>query len=156
MLEIDIDNDMLSRAEERAKLLPVLNNSIRDGKGSLVAYLGEEIVKKVYSAILADTYDFDLISKDGLKIEVKTKERTVAPKSYYECSVANFNTSQKCDIYAFVSILNTLQKGWFLGSISKEDFFKQAIFHKAGEVDTKNNFVFRADCHNISISKLKI
>ena len=33
-------------------------------------------------------------------------------------------------------------------------FFKQATFHKKGDLDPDNNFIFKSDCYNIPISDL--
>ena len=154
MKKFIISTSALKRIKSRAATLPLLKNSIRKGEGSLVAYIGEEVVKNVLKGEIKDTYDYDIIYKNT-KVDVKTKERTVAPKPYYECSVADFNTKQHCDEYAFVSVLNTMEAAWYLGKISKVDFYKTATFHEKGEIDPDNNFVFKADCYNISISELK-
>jgi hypothetical protein len=45
--------------------------------------------------------------------------------------------------------------GWYLGKITKDEFFKVATEHKKGEVDPDNGFVFRADCYNLPISMLE-
>jgi len=148
-----VTDSALTRIKERAATLPLLKNSIRQGEGSLVAYIGEEVAKNVLNGEIKDTYDYDIVYQN-MKVDVKTKERTVAPKPYYECSVADFNTKQDCDEYAFVSVLNTLREAWYLGKISKSDFYKKAIFHRKGEIDSANNFTFKADCYNIPISEL--
>jgi hypothetical protein len=148
-----IAESALARIQKRASKLPLLKNSIRRGEGSLVAYIGEEIAKTVLKGEIKDTYDYDIVYQN-VRVDVKTKERTVAPKPYYECSVADFNTRQNCDEYAFVSVLDTLKEAWYLGKISKLDFYKKAIFHRKGEVDPANNFTFKADCYNIPISSL--
>ena len=153
MKKFNITESAIARAKGRADKLPLLNNSIRKGEGSLVAYIGEEVAKHVLNAEIKDTYDYDLVY-NKTKVDVKTKERTVPPKLYYECSVADFNTKQDCDEYAFVSVLNNLKQAWYLGKISKADFYKNATFHKKGEVDPDNNFTFKADCYNIAISQL--
>ena len=154
MKKFIITQGALKRIKRRAAKLPLLNNSIRNGEGSLVAYIGEEVVKNVLEGKIEDTYDYDIVYKNT-KVDVKTKERTVAPKSYYECSVADFNTEQNCDEYAFVSVLSTMKEAWYLGKISKVDFYKTATFHKKGDIDPDNNFTFKADCYNIPISQLK-
>ncbi len=153
MKKFFIAESALARIQKRASKLPLLKNSIRRGEGSLVAYIGEEIAKTVLKGEIKDTYDYDIVYQN-VRVDVKTKERTVAPKPYYECSVADFNTRQNCDEYAFVSVLNTLKEAWYLGKISKLDFYKKAIFHRKGEVDPANNFTFKADCYNIPISSL--
>ena len=153
MKKFIISDSAMQRVTARAEKLPILNNSIRKGEGSLVAYIGEEVVKNVLNGEIKDTYDYDIIYQNT-KVDVKTKERTVAPKPYYECSVADFNTKQDCDEYAFVSVLDTLKEAWYLGKISKPDFYKKAVFHRKGELDPANNFTFKADCYNIPISLL--
>jgi len=153
MKKFIISDNALERVKDRAAKLPLLNNSIRQGMGSLVAYIGEEVAKNVLNGEIKDTYDYDIVYQ-GTKVDVKTKERTVAPKAYYECSVADFNTRQDCDEYAFVSVLHTLKEAWYLGKISKRDFYNQAVFHRKGEVDPANNFTFKADCYNIPINLL--
>ena len=153
MKKFIISNSALKRVKARAAKLPLLNNSIRRGEGSVVAYIGEEVVKSVLCGEIKDTYDYDIVYQN-IKVDVKTKERTVPPRPHYECSVADFNTKQNCDEYAFVSVLDTLKEAWYLGKISKPDFYKKAVFHRKGEVDRANNFTFKADCYNIPISLL--
>ena len=111
----------------------------------------------VLQAEIKDTYDYDL--KYGSKtVDVKTKERTVAPRDHYNCTVADFNTKQKCDEYAFISVLNDYSYAWYLGKISKQDFYERAKFYKEGDLDPESprskNFYFRADCYNIPIREL--
>jgi len=158
MKKFKISNNTLLNIEDRAKTLPLLNNSIREGKGAVVAYLGEAVVKKVLDGDIKDTYDYDIVYGDDIKVDVKTKERTVPPRENYNCTVADFNTKQECDEYAFVSVLNDHSTAWYLGKISKRDFYKEAKFYKKGELDPDSppskNFYFKADCYNIPISKL--
>ena len=140
--------------------MPLLNNSIRKGKGAIVAYLGEAVVKRVLNGEIEDTYDYDVTYGNSIKVDVKTKERTVPPRENYNCTVADFNTKQKCDEYAFVSVLNDHSAAWYLGKISKEDFYKEAKFYEEGELDPDSppskDFYFKADCYNIPISKLSL
>jgi hypothetical protein len=153
-----ISKEALAKAKARAEALPLLNNSIRKGKGAIVAYLGEAVVKRMLNGEVKDTYDYDIIYGDNIKVDVKTKERTVPPREHYNCTVADFNTKQECDEYAFVSVLNDHSTAWYLGKISKEDFYKEAKFYKEGELDPDSppskDFYFKADCYNIPISKL--
>jgi hypothetical protein len=150
-----------SQAAERARkesLDKDLNNSIRGKENGYVARLGEMAVAKATGGIIKNTYDYDIILENGIKIDVKTKERTVDPKPHYEVSVADFNTTQKCDAYYFVSV-NTKslpQIVSIVGWISKDDFYKKAKFWREGEIDynSENKFRFRADCYNIQIKDL--
>ena len=159
MKRFKITKEKLIEIKERAKALPILKNSIRNGEGSVVAYIGEEVVKKVLKGEIKDTYEYDIIYGADIKVDVKTKERSVAPRENYNCTVADFNSTQKCDEYAFVSVLKDYTTAWYLGKIDKEAFYKEATFYKKGELDPDSppskNFYFKADCYNIPISKLK-
>ena len=159
MRKFKISEEALKKAKARAEALPLLNNSIRKGRGAVVAYIGEAVVKRVLNGEIEDTYDYDVMYGDGIKVDVKTKERTVPPRENYNCTVADFNTKQKCDEYAFVSVLNDHSAAWYLGKITKKDFYEEAKFYKEGELDPDSppstDFYFKADCYNIPISKLK-
>ena len=155
-----ITEKTLSRAKQRAEKLPLLNNSIRDGEGTVVAYIGEEIAAKALHGQIEDTFDFDIVYNDNTKVDAKTKERGVAyhdPDRFW-CTVAAFNTKQECDEYAFVTVHKDHSVGWYLGKISKKDFYKEAKFFKEGDYDPlsyKNKpFYFKADCYNLLLKTL--
>lgn len=158
MIEILITKDMLNHANELAKAIGKLNNSIRNGEGNIAGVLGELCFLEHYkNAKMSNTYDYDILL-NGYKIEVKTKVRTVAPKSFYECSVANFNTKQNADYYYFVSLLvqnKNYLKGFLLGGLSKKEYFSTAKELKKGMIDPSNNFTVKADCWNLPISNLR-
>jgi len=160
MKKFTISTETRKKAEKRAADLPLLNNSIRKGEGALVAYIGEALVLHLEGGEIKDTRDYDLIDRNGIKIDVKTKERKVAPLPHYNCTVAAFNTKQKCDRYAFVNVLKDMKTAWYLGSISKEEFYKKAVFRKKGEFDPDSpptrKFYFTADCYNVPASELEL
>lgn len=161
MIEVEVTPDMIERSQSRAVSMGCLNNSIEKGAGNLAGFLGEEVANKVLSGTISNTYDYDLVSDvrgRQVKVDVKTKRCTSPPKSYYDCSVAAFNTKQKCDYYAFVRIEYRKQewgRAWFLGVYKKEDYFKDARFLTKGQVDPSNGFTVKADCYNMEISKLE-
>ena len=130
-----------------------LYNSILNGSGSLAGFIGEQIFMNVLGGEWKNTYDYDVILS-GKRIDVKTKQTTVKPKSYYDCSVASYNTKQDCDAYAFVRVKKDLSVGWLLGIKPKDKYFKESTFMRKGEVDPSNNFTVRADCYNLRIDKL--
>ena len=160
MKRFKVSEATFKEAKRRFDNFPLINNSIRQREGGLVGYIGEALVLHLEGGEIKDTYDYDLIDRNGVKIDVKTKERKVAPRSNYNCTVADFNTKQKCDRYAFVSGLNDMKTAWYLGSISKEEFYKKAVFRKKGELDPDSSpnypFKFTADCYNIPTSELEL
>ena len=104
MIKVDITEDMLKKATFKAVSMGNLNNSILKGDGNLTGFLGEQIALTVLGGEGKNTYDYDLITPNGTKVDVKTKKTTVEPKPFYDCSVAAFNIKQKCNLYCFVRV----------------------------------------------------
>ena len=154
MKEIPIKQYHIKKAKKLAEELGKLNNSITGGEGNLAGFVGEVVIAEIIEAEHNNTYDSDLTWFDNITIDVKTKRTTVAPKDYYECSIAAYNTKQKCDLYAFCRVNANLDTLWFLGMIPKETYFKKARFLKKGQVDGDNNFVVKADCYNMEIKDI--
>ena len=148
---------MKKRAWSKARSMGEINNSITKGGGNIAGFLGEEVANKIIKGDINNTYDYDII-KNGVTYDVKTKRCTSKPKEYYECSVAAFNTKQKCDHYVFVRIENIKGKwgrAWILGCYEKNAYFEDARFLKKGQIDGNNKFKVKADCYNIAIKNLK-
>jgi hypothetical protein len=172
MIKLDFDQSMIDEAVKKAEELGSINNSITSGRGNLAGYLAEIALtkhlgcKNISCDKGRDKYDYDLI-KNGRKIDVKTKRRTVDPKPFFEVSIAGTSKHQKTDTYAFISITFKEKRGmgsqtqyygvesiWLCGFMSKEDYFDKAIFWKKGAVDPSNGFKVHADMYNMPISSL--
>ena len=159
MIYVPITSSMKGKATRSSNIMGRIRNSIMGGKGNVYGFLGEQIAQIVLGGVIVNkgkkyNKNYDLVLDDGTTIEVKTKKTTVTPKDHYECSVAAYNTEQKCDYYAFVRVLDNKEGGWFLGFMPKKKYFKNARFLKKGTTDGDNGFLVRADCHNLPISKL--
>ena len=157
MIEVKVTDYMRVKARSMAKDLGKLKNSITKGEGNVAGFVGELIALDYLGGVKANTYDFDIVS-GGKTYDVKTKRCTSPPKPHYDCSVAAFNTKQRCDIYFFVRVQfegDRPVKAWVLGQKDKAEYFKQARKLKKGEVDPSNNFKVKADCYNLSINKLE-
>ena len=146
---------MINKAKTKANQMGKLNNSITKGQGNIAGFLGGEIVLNYLNENDNNSYDYDLVLKDGRKVDVKTKRTTVKPRTNYDCSVAAFNTKQKCDVYIFCRILNDMSRGWILGYKDKKDYFDEARFMKKNQIDPANNFRVKADCYNVAIEDLE-
>jgi len=160
MIEIEITEDMKKRAWRKAREMGKLNNSITDGAGNIAGFLGEEVANQIICGTITNTYDYDIISKKRKPItwDVKTKRCTSPPRGYYDCSVAAYNTKQKCDRYVFVRIEYRNKRwgrAWVLGYYDKDKYFKDARFLEKGSLDGDNRFKVKADCYNIPINELK-
>ncbi len=160
IIEVPVSVGLREIAYAKADEMGKLNNSILVGKGNETGFIGEEVIKKYLtdnsSGVLQEGnhYDYDFLW-NGLKCEAKTKLTTVQPKSTYDCSIANFNPNQKCDYYIFARIHEFWERAWILGYMGKEEYFKNAVFMKKGEIDPSNNFTVKADCYNVKISTLR-
>lgn len=158
MIEIEITEEMKSRALDKATEMGKLNHSITAGQGNLAGFIGEEVANEIIKGSISNTYDYDIIEEQGSRWDIKTKRCTSAPRDYYECSVAAYNTKQRCDYYAFVRVEyknGEWGRAWFLGAYNKSDYFNDATFLKKGQIDPSNNFTVKADCYNMPINKLK-
>ncbi len=147
---------MKKKAWRKSREMGEINNSITKGDGNIAGFLGEEVANFLIKGEVTNTYDYDII-KDGRKYDVKTKRCTSQPKNYYECSVAAFNTKQKCDEYVFVRIENVKGKwgrAWVLGHYDKNKYCEDAKFLKKGQRDGDNGFLVKANCYNMSIKDL--
>lgn len=85
-IEVSITSEMLQIAKEKAKKLGELRNSITHGEGNVAGYLGELIVQKIMGGEIKDTRDYDLLSPEGVKYDVKTKRCSGVPEPHFECS----------------------------------------------------------------------
>jgi hypothetical protein len=156
MLQVEITHDMKVRAYHKALEMGEIRNSITKGQGNIAGFLGEEIANAILDGTIENTKDYDLIH-DGLRYDVKTKRCTSKPRPHYECSIAAYNTRQKCDRYLFVRvewINDKVKRAWILGWMDKKEYFEQAHKLTKGEIDPSNNFVVKADCYNIAIKDL--
>lgn len=159
MIEIEITPEMYRLAWAKSRDMGKLKKSITGGEGNIAGYLGEAIAFQVIGGKIANTLDHDIIAPNGLLIDVKTKRCTSEPLPHYECSVAAYNTIQKCDYYAFVrveKIEENYTRGWYLGHISKLEYFNLARKLYKGQKDGDNWFKVKADCYNLPISDLSL
>lgn len=159
MIEVQISNDMISEALERAAQIPILNNSDTNNHGTKIAALSDLMVQKTWGGrIVSDmSFDFDWISPKLFLFEIKSKERNVVPQPWHNCTVKEYNTKQKCDYYLFTSIFGDYSRGWILGYIKKSDFFEQATFFKGGDFDPDprgDRYKFPSNCFNLKIEQL--
>ncbi len=172
MISLTFDNYMLERAKEKAVSLGSLNNSILQGAGNLAGYLGEEALASHTGAEIVsnnrglDKYNHDLLMPTGQRVEVKTKRRTVAPRDYYDVSVAKTSSHQQPDIYAFISIefqratkehpkkYYGLKNIWLCGFMPAEEYWERATLWEKGKIDKRNGFKTHVDMYNIEIKEL--
>jgi hypothetical protein len=154
MIEFTFTPEMVKEAQKEAEQLGALKNSITKGAGNIIGILGEIAVANATGSKRANTKDYDVLRPDGKTSDVKSKKCSGPPEPHFECSVADFNTSQKCDYYVFVRVHKDLTKAWIVGELPKTEYFEKAVFIQQGQFDPANNWRCKADCYNVAISEL--
>lgn len=155
LYEVEIPPEMVAEAKATAARIPRLRNSIEEGHGTVHGILGELIYIEVKGGTQENTFEYDVLHADGTTVDVKTKRTNVRPEPDFDCSVAAFNVKQRCDEYAFVRVLYDMTRGWYVGSLSKRDYFDNARLLRKGEVDGWNGYAVKATCYNVAIHKLE-
>lgn len=155
MIGISINPNQIELAKSRL-IGKVLNNSITMGKSELYGKVAEVVIEDLYDGKYVSNFDYDLIVKQKT-IDVKAKKRTVKPEPHYYVTVFDFNTTQKCDYYCFVSVMNDMSMAYICGWMKPEEFYAKATFNKKGDIDpTDNKFIFKADSYNLKIKDLHL
>jgi|TARA_R100001530_G_scaffold47650_1_gene35831 hypothetical protein len=149
---------MIDQALQWANDLGGIKNSITKGRGNLAGRLGEIALADHLSVDVQDHREYDLVYK-GRSIEVKTKRRTVAPRGFYEVSVAKTSKHQHPDLYAFISMeFDRKENGSYFGLKNiwlcgySDDYFKKAKYMKKGDRD--GSFTTLVDMYNLRIDQL--
>lgn len=142
MIKVDITNDQYKRARDLYKF-GSLNYSITSGAGNIVGALGEIIVHDTWSQYLEfpreSSPNYDLITSNGLRIDVKSKRISSNAVVYDDFKVSvthkGLGITQDCDWYVFCFISDDYYSGYILGWYNKHKFLKDSIFKRKGELD---------------------
>jgi hypothetical protein len=167
MIDIKITSDHIDQSISRLKNMPIYNNSHRKEMANEVGVVGEIVVENYLKSsnvyLVHDdltTHDYRL--KNNKTIDIKTKDRTVIPKDYYECSVPLYNHShQRPNFYIFVSLLRDKNKrglerftnAFIVGAARFVDIEEKSVRWEAGQTDPSNGTTFWTDCLNIRIDQ---
>jgi hypothetical protein len=158
-------------AQRRAEKVGVLSGSHRKMDANQVGCLGEVMFEQYlkdhsisFKSHLKETSHDYLVGQRQLVMEVKTKDRTVAPLPSYECSAPMYNIEhQRVQAYAFFSLqrergskndIRRFHTCWFVGVISHQRFDKASEVREAGETDYRNGTTFWTSCKNVYIRDL--
>lgn len=89
---------------------------------------------------------------NGHKIDVKAKQRNVAPSKEYDAHVTASIKDKDCRLYVFASV--TEGKPTLMGWMGKEEFWAKAREVKKGELDERGK-AERADAGKLKYSALR-
>lgn len=147
---------------------PTYRGSHRGAPANVVGALGEVLALEFLTGnglrfVHDDTTTHDLRFPVGHTLDVKTKDRTVAPKAHYECSVPQYNHDhQRPNYYLFVSLqrprdiptgITAFHTGYICGAASLAQV-DRAPLRRTGDIDPSNGIRFWTACHNLRIDRL--
>lgn len=160
IIERVVTTPIMTAAHEKSMEMGTLRNSVTNGAGNLVGFVGEGLVHEYLQdqgqmCGWTNTYDYDLILEGDITIDVKSKRTGFPPRLDYECSITAYNTKQKCDVYVFTRVRNDMTVGWILGFLPKSEYFDKATFMEKGTVDSSNGWKVKSDCYNVPINELR-
>lgn len=177
--KVTITQEMVDLALERARCLQNYPKNFKQhiqeqGDGELTAkvdgILGEMIAEHWLNTQnftfedCREEFTHDYLVGGQIRLEIKTKRRTVAPRANYEATVPQYvHDVQKPTAYLFVSLrlkkgrdddFSRYIEGHVVGGLSRSKFdkFKRSL-HK-GQHDSSNNWDCSEVCYNIYISQL--
>ena len=156
MIQIKTTKEMIVHSYYKSVQMGELKNSIMNGKGNFIGFIGEAATKSYFQIPITtnhNTYDYDLVLNNDT-IDVKSKKTSVIPSPDFECSVAAYNTKQKCKYYLFTRVYQPKDKKlptevFLMGYYPKDLYYQNARFLKKGEIDGTNGFVVRDNCYNM-------
>mgnify|MGYP001156892323 FL=1 len=172
MIKLPFNDAMIASAREKAMSLGSINNSILKGGGNIAGYLGEEALAPYVGAKIVsnnrglDKYNHDLLLECGHRLEVKTKRRTVSPRSHYDVSIAETSKHQKPDLYGFISLefdrctkshpkkYYGLKNIWLCGFMGSFEYWERASLWESGRIDKTNSFKTHVNMYNLPIREL--
>lgn len=164
-----INNHHRQQARQRAADYPVFQRSKRGETANQIGALGEIIAeswltKNQIAFTSVRTTKTDLILSNGKTLEIKTKDRTVAPQPEYEATIPLYNHDhQQPDYYLFVSLqrkrgsastLDDFHTAHIVGASSVRKMRQLGKVWEANETDPDNGTTFWTDCLNIKIKNL--
>lgn len=169
ILTVPVEEDDYDLAQGLIAARPVYRGSHRGEAANEVGCLGEAVVLRV----MTDTYRLpvepvfetthDLEFPNGWTLEVKTKDRTVAPRPNFDCSVPDYVADhQHADFYVFVSLqrdkdddgrLERFHTAHLVGVGSPHLLARRGRLMEAGTTDT-NGTTFWTACRNVAIADL--
>ena len=160
--EVQITDDMIRSAELNTKTHGNNGWTIDESEESRFAgYLGEEMAEKFLSGLTRQNCkDYDFIRWKGTPMEytidVKTKRRTVTPSDRWSVHINEVGGHQQCETYVFAQVVktNNIWRGWIVGWMDKEEYWKRARIVKKGDIEEDDRWPEHSDCRKLYFKNL--
>lgn len=142
------------KALREGKEMGTVDGSLEGIESNRIGFLGEFAFLETIGGTRDHTYEYDIMY-DDMKVEVKTKMRSVDPLPHYQADIFARNTDQDCDIYYFVSINSETETVWMCGYLPPDEFYDRATFKEKGDINYGNGHHYKIDCWVLPYTELK-
>lgn len=170
-IKMTLSKEHWNLASERVESSKIFHNSHRKKEANQVGFLGEVVLEDFFTSRgvkFVDDRDkttHDYLINGSITLDLKTKDRTVAPTLLYDNSVPLYNHDhQRPDYYYFISLLrnkldrsediNRFTDAYIVGGIDFDSLEETGTHWKKDQVDMTNGTKFWTDCINISMEAL--
>lgn len=154
-IEVDVCDRVKEQAQEAARRIGQLEDSILKGEGNLASCIGKIVVAEYLETECHLESQSYTLMYGGRRSAVKTTQSQGCPDTSFEAKVPMKNAkNQGCEIYIFTRVSYDYKKAWILGWYPKERFLEDAEKVLAGDFDASNRWTAKADCYSIDISEL--
>ncbi|MGF1681036.1 hypothetical protein [Photobacterium minamisatsumaniensis] len=166
-----ISEAVYQEAEYRSANQKIFKRSHREDEANGVGCLGEVIAEYwmrensiSFNPELEET-THDYVIGDNIKVDVKTKDRTVRPKIDYDNSAPFYNHAhQQPDYFFFISLerkkgderkdIRRFHTAYIVGAINYHELDEVGILFLENDVDWRNKTKFWTDCLNVEMWQL--
>ena len=153
MIEIVTTAAHRDAAREQAKNMKHLG-SLTAGKRDAHAALAEIVACEYVNGEMVRDYDHDFKTWWGLKVDVKSKMRSVPPEPHFDVNILEYTREQACDFLLFTSVLKNGTKVWICGGYGKQAFLRDAKLIKAGETLGSNGLKITQNNYSMQIKDI--
>jgi len=170
IIEIPLDESIFEDALYRLQSLPVYRLSHRKNGANQTGVLGEVVAERWLASMgiyyTADkTTQYDIMLLNTSRVDIKTKERQVMPRSEFDCSIPLYNHEhQNPDYYFFVSLLRDKHSdpddirrfthAYLLGAVNQSQLNRFGRVIPANTLDEENGMENWTGMINIPIDLL--
>ena len=168
MQSIPVEHAHRDWALAKAEREPKYKNSHRGIDARMVGFIGEAVFADYltrsdieFKTDNKTSHDLTIVGSG--RLEIKTKDRTVAPQPHYDCSLPLYNHDhQNAPYFGFVSLQRAGDiEGWekyhtahIVGAANQEMLQVFGVRWEAGQTDPTNGTKFWTACINIAIENL--
>lgn len=128
--------------------------SMMQGSRDAHATLAEIAAHRLIGGEMVRSYDYDIVTPWGLKVDVKNKVLSYPPKPHYEVSILAYTAKQACDYLLFTATPKNGECVWICGGYGKKAFLRDAELKKAGTVTGMNGLTYKRDNYVMTIEQI--